>query len=231
MSSSIATQYPPPVPLTVPPEDEPDYEKLIVQDDTPVDSIYAEKLMRFLVAPLRGGWPKLYPDRCMLPLANVGLFYAKNQLPVVPDVMVSLDVEASNDVRQKPNRSYFAWVFGKMPDVTVEIVSNTQGEELGIKFGLYARLGIPYYIVWDPEHFLTGQSLSCFSLRDKKYQENGPWLPGVGIGVKEWSGEYEGVTSNWLRWCDKDGNILMTAEEQVARLREQLRILGAEPQA
>ncbi len=231
MSSIIATQYPPPVPLTVPPEAEPDYDKLIVQDDTPVDSLYAEKLMRLLVASLFGGWPNLYPNRRMFPMANVGLFYGKNQLPVVPDVMVSLDVDAPTDIRVKPNRSYFAWVFGKMPDATVEIVSNTQGEELGIKFDLYARLGIPYYIVWDPEHFLTSQSLSCFTLRDKKYQENGPWLPGMGIGVKEWVGEFEGVTTNWLRWCDQAGNLLSTAEEQLAKVTLQLRALGVEPQA
>jgi len=238
MSSIITTQYPPPPALTVPPEAEPDYDKLIVQDDTPVDSVYAEKQMRFLVASLFGGWPKLYPNRRMLPLANVGLFYGKNQLPVVPDVMVSLDVDIPSDVRLKPNRSYFAWVFGKMPDAAVEIVSNSQGEELAIKFELYARLGIPYCIVWDPEHFLTAQSLSCFTLRDMKYKENGPWLPGMGIGVKEWVGEFEGAASNWLRWCDQQGNVLLTAEEQIAaerrraaKLAEQLRALGVEPNA
>jgi hypothetical protein len=252
MSSNIATQYPMPPPLTVPPEAEPDYDNIIVQDDIPVDSIYAEKLMRLLVESIRGGWPKLYPNRRMLPLANVGLFYKKKQLPVVPDVMVSLDVEAPSTVRLKPNRSYFVWNFGKTPDVVVEIVSNAEGEELGIKFDIYSGLAIPYYVVWDPEHFLSDASLSCYTWRDKKFHENGPWFPGVGIGVKEWVGEFEGVTTNWLRWCDQPGNLLLTAAEQIAeereraaaerqradaerqrseKLAEQLRALGVEPQA
>ncbi len=228
MSSIVPTQYPPPPPLTVPPDAEPDYDKIIVQDDTPVDSIYAEKLMRLLVTSLNSGWPKLYPQRRKIAMANVGLFYGKNQLPVVPDVMVSLDVDSPTDVRLKPHRSYFSWVYGKMPDAVVEIVSNTQGEELGIEFDIYARLAIPYYIVWDPEHFLKAQSLTCYTWRDKKYHENGPWLPGMGIGVVEWLGEYEGIRTNWLRWCDAQGNILQTADEELARLREEDRALRAE---
>lgn len=230
MSSIGATQFPPAVVPTVPPEAIPDLDQLVVQDDTPVDSLYTENLMRLLVCSLYASWPTLYPQRRMWPMANVGLFHTMGTPAVVPDVMVSLDVEKPSDVRVKEHRSYFAWIVGKMPDATVEIVSNTEGEELGIKSELYARLGIPYYIVWDPEHYLSTNDLLCFSLRDKKYQENGPWFPGIGLGVKPWHGKYEGSTDTWLRWCDKDGNILTTGDEQVARLREQLRILGTEPE-
>ena len=231
MSSINTTQYPPPPLLTVPPEALPDLDKIVVQDDTPVDSLYAEKLMRLLVASFHCSYPALYPGRQFLAMANVGLFHTKDKPPVVPDVMVSLDIEVPTDVRVKEHRSYFAWIFGKMPDATVEIVSNTEGHELDLKFELYEHLGIPYYAVWDPEHYLGSASLRCFSLRDRKYQENGQWMPGIGVGVKEWHGEYEGSTDTWLRWCDQQGNLLLTPEEQIAKLKEQIRALGAEPHA
>lgn len=46
-------------------------------------------------------------------LANVGLFYVLRQPPLVPDMMLALDVPGVGpDLRQKPNRSYFIWVQG-----------------------------------------------------------------------------------------------------------------------
>jgi Uma2 family endonuclease len=68
------------------------------------------------------------------------------QPPIVPDVFVSLDVETPQDFRQKRNRTYFVWEFGKAPDVVIEVVSSREGNELGRKLHDYARLGVPYYV-------------------------------------------------------------------------------------
>ncbi|MBD1851085.1 hypothetical protein [Leptolyngbya sp. FACHB-711] len=32
-----------------------------------------------------------------------------------------------------------------------------------------------------------------------------------------WQGEFEGVSGNWLRWCDRSGEWLLTDTEQARR--------------
>lgn len=72
--------------------------------------------------------------------------------PLVPDMFLSLDVRVGDeDWWLKENRSYFIWVHGKPPDVVVEVVSNEKGGELDRKMREYAWMGIPYYVVYDPE--------------------------------------------------------------------------------
>lgn len=43
------------------------------------------------------------------------------------------------------------WEFGKMPEVVIEIVSNTRGEEAGRKLRRYAQMGVLYYLIYDPQ--------------------------------------------------------------------------------
>ncbi len=59
---------------------------------------------------------------------------------------------------------------------------------------------------------------------------------GVELGI--WQGRYKNVELSWLRWWDREGNLLLTGEERAeraelenARLREQLRALGIQPEA
>jgi hypothetical protein len=39
----------------------------------------------------------------------------------------------------------------------------------------------------------------------------------VGLGLKLWDGVFEDREDTWLRWCDEQGNIILTGEER-ARL-------------
>lgn len=85
-------------------------ENLVTENDTPVDNILSEKQQRLLTEPLYGAWSG--PDqhapghRGFLALANVGLFYALRQPPLVPDMMLALDVPGPGpDLSQKANRS------------------------------------------------------------------------------------------------------------------------------
>jgi len=148
---------------------------------------------------------------------------------------VSLDVELAADLWPKPNRSYFIWRFGKPPDAVVEIVSNREGGELGSKRERYAQLGVAYYVVFDPQRVLGEEALRCYELRGRTYApcaEN--WLEDIGLGVRLWDGEYEGVKAVWLRWCDQEGNVIPTgaelAEAERARAEEAQRRAEAERQ-
>jgi hypothetical protein len=94
--------------------DDPDVSGLVTEDDTPVDNILAEKQERLLTEPLYSSWsgPPVGDDgqgRRFAVLANVGLFPSPDEPPVVPDVMLSLDVVIPEDLREKKNRSYFVW--------------------------------------------------------------------------------------------------------------------------
>ena len=80
----------------------PDYDRIISDDGEPVDGFYTDKQMRLLTTPLYASWPGPGDSRPFLVAADVGLFYAYREPPIVPDVILSLDVEFD------PNfRSYF----------------------------------------------------------------------------------------------------------------------------
>lgn len=122
-------------------------ENLVTEDDEPVDNILSEKQQRLLTEPLYGAWDG--PDQDGTPgycrfmaLANVGLFYALRQPPLVPDMMLALDVPGLGpDLSQKANRSYFIWVQdGKPPTVVVEVVFNREGGEDSLKLRKYAEI-------------------------------------------------------------------------------------------
>ncbi len=136
-----------------------DISHLVIEDDTPVDNFQSAQQQRLLVEPL-------YSSRALpMPFvadANVGLFYKLKGDPIVPDVLLSLGVQRPEDFSQRQNRSYFTWEFGKDPEVCIEIVSNPEGDELTLskksqqkgkttaKKDIYAQIGVPYYVVFDP---------------------------------------------------------------------------------
>jgi len=220
----------------LPPECVPNLDDLVIQDDTPVDGILSEKNMRLLTEPLYSSWLGPGPGRGFLALANVGVFHTAGEPPLVPDVLLSLGVSQPADLSQKANLSYFVWLRGKVPDVGLEIVSNREGGEADTKLRDYARIGVPYYVIYDPENLLSGGVLRAFQLRGRKYElTDAHWLEEVGLGLLLWEGPFEGVNRSWLRWCDRDGRIIPTgaeravqATQEVERLREQLRALGVE---
>lgn len=71
---------------------------IVTEDDTPVDNMFAEKQQRLLTEPLYSSWDA---GRPFVATANVGLFYAVRQPPLVPDVLLSLDVEAPEELMAK----------------------------------------------------------------------------------------------------------------------------------
>ncbi len=212
---------------------------LVTEDDTPVDNIFSEKQQRLLTEPLFSSWSPEGEGRTFVVLANVGLFYSVRQPPFVPDMMLSLDVELPGDVHPKPYRSYFLWEYGKPPDVVIEVVSNREGGETTDKLDGYARIGVKYYVIYDPDRLLIDPALRAFRLEVGDYREMSEpiWLPRVGLGLQEWHGRFEDMDNTWLRWVDKQGRPIPTGAERADReqaradrLAKQLRRLGAEPE-
>lgn len=98
------------------------------------------------------------------------------------------------------------------------------------KFEVYeTRLRVPYYFVYSR----YTERLRYFKLEGGQYGEQPlssepplVWLTDLEIGLGIWQGEFEGVTAAWLRWCDQEGNWLLTdtelAQQQLEQAQTQL---------
>ena len=199
-----------------------DISHLITEDDTPVDTIYSEKQQRLLTEPLHTSWEgPPGEDRNFVALANVGVFDNIARQAIVPDAMVSLHVHLPEELWEKRHRSYFIWEYGKPPDVVIEIVSNRKGDELGQKQRRYARMGVAYYVVYDPQQQLSKQTLHIFERQRTAYVPlDEAWFPELGLGLTLWEGVYEDLPGVWLRWCDAKGAVILTGAELAAQERQ-----------
>lgn len=200
------------------------YQQVVTEDDEPMDNLFSEKQQRLFAQTLYASWTppqgkKHSPEakRPFLAAANVGLFFAKSQPPLVPDLLISLDVKPHPNWYAKEHRSYFVWEFGKNPEAVVEIVSNRVGGEAGRKLETYAEIGVPYYVIHDPQRYLSEEVLQVFVLRDGQYHLlEQPLLARLGLRLTLWDGVFEDHYDTWLRWCDAEGNLLQTGEEHAA---------------
>jgi Uma2 family endonuclease len=233
----------------LPPELIPNLDDLPSGDGKPVDNPYVEREYRLLTDAPYSSWSGPGEGRPFLVYANVGWYIGPGEPAIVPDCLLSLDV-APIPPRQREGRSYFQWIYGKPPDVVIEIVSDRRGDEEGLKLRKYARQGVSYYVIHDPADLLGHGVLRVWELRGRRYNPIEPgWMPDVGLGLMLWEGEFQGIHETWLRWCDREGRPLPTgaeraererqradderqrAEDKLERLRAQLRALGKEPEA
>ena len=186
--------------------------------------------------------------RRFIAIGNVGVFYASRQPPVVPDMLLSLDVTPPADLWEKAGRSYFISEYGKPPDVVVEIVSNAKGgeEDPDGKLGIYGRMKVEHYIVYDPGQQTGSEPLRVYALEhDRLVRTHETWFEDIGLGVTLWRGKFQGWEATWLRWCDRDGAVIPTSEERAEaeraraeaereraeRLAARLRAAGIDPDA
>jgi Uma2 family endonuclease len=201
---------------TVPPAGNgtPSLDHLITDDGKPVDNFFVEKQQRLLTAPLECSWAPV-DGQPFVVASNVGLFFEPKNPAYCPDAMLALGVRLGEDLKVKPNRSYFVWLLHKVPDVVIEIVSDLTGGEEGHKMAEYARRGVPYYVIFDPLNLLGGGVLRVFACQQGVYEPlAGAWFASVGLGIRLWPGVYEDTTDVWLRWCDRDGRVIPTGKEK-----------------
>ncbi|NES01944.1 MAG: hypothetical protein F6K22_03320 [Okeania sp. SIO2F4] len=132
-------------------------------------------------------------------------------------MFLSLNIPGGEQWWKRNVRSYLFWEFGKSPDIVIEIVSPTPGNELGSKLTKYAQLRIPYYVVYNPFQQLSKTFLQVFQLHGSSYiPKNDAWFADVNLGLTLWDGVFENLNGTWLRWCDESGNIIKTGDEIAA---------------
>lgn len=136
---------------------------------------------------------------------------------VAPDVFVAFDVLDHSPM------SYKLWERGKVPDFVLELGSpSTWREDLGRKRGIYEKLGVREYWLFDATGGLYLPRLQCLVLQDGKYRD----LPArVEEGHRLLRSEVLGldllVKKNVLRLRDPETKEdLRTLEEEAAARRE-----------
>ena len=141
------------------------------------------------------------------------------------------------DIRQ----SYVVWQEQAVPRIAIEFLSpGTEAEDLGRfhrgkradsdpekppgKFVVYEEiLQIPHYVTYDR----VTQELRYFRHAAGCYQEQSVgavapriWFPDLQAGLGIWEGTVDAVRDRWLRWCDAEGNWLLTEVERERQARE-----------
>jgi Uma2 family endonuclease len=203
----------------------PDASQLVTEDDTPVDNFASAKQQCLLVTSLYSA----LSGQIFLAESNVGIYHTAKEPAIVPDVFVSFDVQAPENWWEKQQRCYFVWNFGKPPEIVIELVSNQVGDELTEKLDIYQHMRASYYVVYDPNRQLGDRPIRIYELRGRRYLEldsgglESYWLEQVGLGLTLWEGEFEDRQDRWLRWCDRQGQILLTGDEQAKQAQRQVK--------
>ncbi|MCS6851509.1 MAG: Uma2 family endonuclease [Gemmataceae bacterium] len=143
-------------------------------------------------------------------------------------------------------RSYVMWKEIVSPLVVIEFASGDGSEERDRtpwhgKFWVYEQaVHAAYYVIFEP---FVGR-VEAYHLVDGRYvplelNHRGHYeLPAMEVEVGLWRGSYLGIDTLWLRFWDREGNLLLSAEERAEqerqraeRLAERLRALGVDPEA
>ena len=136
----------------------------------------------------------------------------KNQDFRGPDVFVVRGV----DPRER--KSWVAWDEGKVPDVVIELISETTAAfDKGKKREIYEQVvGIPNYYWFDP---FNPKDSAGFVLEQGRYRQLEPGLhgmlpcPALDLSLRLWQGTYHNIDIPWLRWTDAQGRWLPLPEE------------------
>ena len=200
--------------------------ELLCSNDTPVDNEDQNLLPNLLLMLLTSLWA----DRMDWFFAvDMALYHTAGndpKVPVVPDAFLSLNVERKKG--GKSRRSYAVWEEQDVvPVLVLEMVSHRRRGEYNRKRLLYAKLGVLYYVVYNPEFWQRDrhQPLEVYRLESGDYQlqQGEPyWMPEVGLGIGRYQADVGGVAQKILTWYDTQGNRHLSPAEQEQQQRERL---------
>ncbi|MFH7244281.1 MAG: Uma2 family endonuclease [Spirulina sp.] len=211
----------------------PTSDELPCSDDTPVDNEDQNWLPNLLLFIL----DYLWKDRQDWFFAvDMGVYYTTGEdyrVPIVPDGFLSLGVERRKGGRSR--NSYVTWEENGVPPIlALEMVSQTPGGEYGPKMEIYAKLGVLYYVIYNPNFWRRDKHLpfEVYKLVGKDYQlQSGEpfWMPEIGLGLGRCTLPTDPINREALGWFNQQGQRYPTPAERAERLAEKLRELGIDP--
>jgi len=221
----------------------PSSDELIDSDDFPVDNEDQNFVPNVLLFLLEYIWK--HRNNWFFAI-DMGVYHttgAHPRVPVVPDGFLSLGVERRKG--GKSRKSYVLWEENGIPPIlTLEVVSQTPGGEYDDKLEIYAKLGVLYTIVYNPQFWRRG-----YKLVDGSYQlQVGEpfWMPEIGLGLGRCQLPDDPLKREILSWYDAKGDRYLneaeterqraeterrraeTERQRADRLAERLRQLGEE---
>jgi Uma2 family endonuclease len=214
-------------------KDLPTSDELPCSDDTPVDNEDQNFLPNYLLFLLQLIWQ----DRNDWYFGvDMGIYHTTGispKVPVVPDGFLSLGVPRRRPGK-KSRKSYVVWEEeGIVPKLALEVVSWTPGGEYDEKLDIYQKLGVLYYVIYNPDYWQRDrhQPFEVYKLVDGQYQlQIGEpyWMPEIGLAVGRSYGPIGGLDQEFLFWFDDQGNRYLSAEERAKQERQEC--LAAIPQ-
>jgi Uma2 family endonuclease len=197
--------------------------ELLDSDDIPVDNEDQNWIPNVLLMLLKNIWI----DRTDWFFGvDMGVYHATSKnarVPVVPDGFLSLGVERRKN--NKSRRSYVVWEEKNVPPIlALEVVSWTPGGEYDDKQAIYAKLGVLYYVIYNPEFWRRDghQPLEIYKLVGDSYQlQIGEpfWMPEIGLGIGRCPEIFPGSQEEVLSWYDDRGDRYLRSEEKEVQAR------------
>ena len=125
------------------------------------------EVIGFLMAWFTDFWRR--PDVFLDTDTNICYDRRNLNVRVAPDVYLAFGVDAE---AIRPRKLYLPWEVGKPPDWALEIASDsTKKNDIENKPGIYARIGVPEYWMFDPSGgAYYGQPLTGLSLVNGVYR-------------------------------------------------------------
>ena len=232
------TELPPPFP---------NHNQLPSEDDTFVNNFQKHPQSIILTDSIGPILEKIHPDGDYVIGQNCGIYWRATDPPeqgaeapdwfYIPNVPPLLDGEIRH--------FYVLWREFFSPFIALEFASGSGKEERDTtslwesekkektrpgKFWVYEWvLRIPYYGIYD----ITLGKLEVYNLVNRTYRklepnERGNYLiERLQVELGLWQGNYQNQNQLWLRWWDRDGNLLLTGSERADRLaREKIDAVG-----
>ncbi len=199
-------------------------------DDTPVDNEDQNLLPNLLLLLLTHLWAERMDWFFGVDMAVYHTTGVSPYVPVVPDAFLSLGVARKKG--DEFRRSYAVWEEQEtVPTLALEMVSHKPGGEYDKKLSIYAKLGVLYYVIYNPEYWQRDrhQPFEVYKLEAGTYrlQIGEPyWMPEVGIGIGRYQGEVGGLSREILTWYDEQGNRHFSEAEQERLRAEQANSLA-----
>jgi hypothetical protein len=172
----------------------------------------------------------------MLVASNFGVVSNIDQEPVIkaPDWLYVPRVHpvGSGVIR----RSYTPYTEGEGVAVVMEFLSEVEYAEHSIrpsppygKLYFYEHvLKVPTYIIFDP--YIVNLEVRRFENGEYALQEPSEglfWIPELELFLGIWQGTRPGSDiTNWLRWWDSEGNLLLWSSEQAEAERQRAELFA-----
>jgi Uma2 family endonuclease len=209
----------------------PDHKQLPESNGTFVKNFQEHPQSLLLSSSIAPVLDALHPDGRYVIGQDCGIYWRLTDPPergaeapdwfYVPNVPPLLDGER--------RRSYVLWKEIVAPLIAIEFVSGDGTEERDAtspfdgddskagKFWVYEQaIRVPFYAIYEVER----AAVEVYELVGNRYHQSIPNqrghypVPGLGVELGIWQGEYFNQVLPWLRWWDAEGNLLLAGDER-----------------